>query len=226
VYGDADTLKGVFMNKNYLSLALLLSVLVGVSGCGKKSQKGVVKADQKVAWNDVSVPVADEGVRSFFDGDINEFALSEGTEDKAVLAQNDSRDFAWAAGQDEDGLNPVYFDFDRFAIRPDQEEVVGSDVKRVKSALKVAQKKDDAPVVVVEGHACHSAGSSVYNLALSEKRAKVLADRLSKEGIPAENIKIVGRGSEVAAVVNGQAVTGNREEQWPNRRDEIHVVRS
>lgn len=213
------------MNKSFLSLALLLSVLVGLSGCGKKAQKNVVKNNKKVAWNDNSVPVADEGVRSFFDDDINEFALAEDGS-KAVVAQNDAKDFAWAAGQSEDGLNPVYFDFDRFAIRPDQEAVVDSDVKKVKSELKVAQKKGEAPVIVVEGHACHAAGSSVYNMALSEKRAKVLADRLSKEGVPTENMKVVGRGSEVAAVVDGKAVTGSREEQWPNRRDEIRLVLS
>lgn len=213
------------MNKSFLSLALLLSVLVGLSGCGKKSPKNAVKDNKKVAWNDVSVPVADEGVRSFFDDDINEFALAEDGSNK-TLAQNDAKDFAWAADQSEDGLNPVYFDFDHFSIRPDQEMVVGSDVKKVKADLKVAQKKGDAPVVVVEGHACHSAGSSIYNMALSEKRAKVLADRLSKEGVPAENIKIVGRGKEVPAVVNGKAVTGGRDEQWQNRRDEIRVVRS
>jgi len=204
------------MNKGFLSLALLLSVLVGLSGCGKKNSKNAVKNGNKVAWNDGSVPVVDEGVRSYFDDDINEFAL----------AQNDAKEFAWATDQSESGLNPVYFDFDRFVIRPDQEEVVGSDVKKVKSELKVAQKKGDAPVVVVEGHACHAAGSSVYNMALSEKRAKVLADRLSKEGVPAENIKIVGRGNEVAAVLNGKTVTGSRSEQWANRRDELHVVRS
>lgn len=213
------------MNKGFLSLALLISVLVGLSGCGKKGPKNSVKNGKKVAWNDVSVPVADDGLRSNFDDDLNGFELVDDA-NKAVLAQNDAKDFAWAAGQNEDGLNPVYFDFDRFAIRPDQEEVVGSDVKKVKNDLKVAQKKGDAPVIVVEGHACHAAGSSVYNMALSEKRAKVLADRLNKEGVPSENIKIVGRGKEVPAVINGKAVSGDREEQWPNRRDEIRVIYS
>lgn len=213
------------MNKKFLSLALLLSVLVGLSGCGKKGPKNAVKNGKKVAWNDVSVPVADDGLRSNFDDDLNGFELVDDA-NKAVLAQNDAKDFAWAAGQNEDGLNPVYFDFDRFAIRPDQEEVVGSDVKKVKNDLKVAQKKGDAPVIVVEGHACHAAGSSVYNMALSEKRAKVLADRLSKEGVPSETIKIVGRGKEVPAMINGKAVSGDREEQWPNRRDEIRVIYS
>lgn len=211
------------MNKGFLSLALLLSVLVGLSGCGKKGPKNAAKNNKKVAWND-AVPAADEGVRSFFDDDINEFALAE--DGSKMLANNDAKAFAWASEQNEDGLNPVYFDFDRFAIRPDQEPVIGSDVKKVKSELKVAKKSGDAPVVVVEGHACHSAGSSVYNMALSEKRAKVLADRLTKEGVPAQNIKIVGRGKEVPAIIDGKAVTGSREEQWANRRDEIRVVRS
>jgi outer membrane protein OmpA-like peptidoglycan-associated protein len=49
---------------------------------------------------------------------------------------------------------------------------------------------------------------------------------LSKEGVPAANMKIVGRGNEVSAVINGKAVTGSREEQWQNRRDELHIVLS
>ena len=213
-------LKGVTMNKGYMSLALLLSVLVGLGGCGKKGPKHAVKNGKKVAWNDVSVPVADEGVKSFFDDDINEFSLAE---DGTKLAQNDAKDFAWASEQNENGISPVYFDFDRFAIRPDQEEIVSKDVKVVKNDIK-SVKKDAAPVVVVEGHACTSAGSSVYNLALSEKRAKVVSERLIKEGTPAENVKIVGRGNEVLAMRDGKPVTGSREEQWPNRRAEIHVV--
>lgn len=206
------------MNKGYMRLALLLSVLVGLSGCGKKGPKNTVKNGKKVAWND-SVPVADKDVQSFFDSDINEFSLAE---DGTKLASNDSKDFAWASEENENGISPVYFDFDRFAIRPDQEATVSKDVKVVKNDLKSA--KEAAPVVVVEGHACNSAGSAVYNLALSENRANVLAKRLVKEGVPAENIKIVGRGSECPAMRDGKPVTGSREEQWPNRRDEIRVV--
>ena len=78
--------------------------------------------------------------------------------------------------------------------------------------------------MVIEGHSCHSAGSAVYNLALSEKRAKALADRLVAGGVPSQNIKVVGRGQEVPAVVEGKAVTGDRKEQAPNRRDEVRVI--
>ena len=81
-------------------------------------------------------------------------------------------------------------------------------------------------VLVIDGHACHSAGSRAYNLALSERRAKVLADLMIEAGIPADCVKIVGRGDEMAALVNGKPVDGDREQQWPNRRDEIHVVYS
>ena len=77
------------------------------------------------------------------------------------------------------------------------------------------------PTIVVEGHASPE-GSSAYNLALSEKRAKALRDRLVAAGVPANLIKIVGRGKEMPVLANNS----DRQANWVNRRDEIRLIYS
>ncbi len=63
-----------------------------------------------------------------------------------------------------------------------------------------------------------------YNRILSEKRAKALKDQAVAAGVPASKIKIVGRGFDAPEIVNGKPVTGDKDQQWLNRRDEIQVV--
>jgi len=74
--------------------------------------------------------------------------------------------------------------------------------------LDAQDKKGVKATVIIEGHACHSAGSAIYNLALSENAAKVLADRLVDAGISRGQIKIVGRGNQFPAIKDGKPVTG------------------
>ena len=76
-------------------------------------------------------------------------------------------------------------------------------------------------VIVVEGHACDSAGSAIYNMALSERRAKFIALQFTQAGIEKMNIKIAARGQEMP-VHNG----GNRHEQAVNRRVEVYAIDS
>jgi len=52
----------------------------------------------------------------------------------------------------------------------------------------------------------------------------VLQDRLVAAGVARNSVKIVGRGQEVPAVVSGKIVTGSRDQQALNRRDEIRVI--
>ena len=59
---------------------------------------------------------------------------------------------------------------------------------------------------------------------LSEKRAKTLKDCAVAAGIPANKIKIVGRGSDIPEMINGKPCTGDKDQQGPNRRDEIQVI--
>lgn len=206
-------------NKGYM---FLLVLLVSVAGCGGKKAKKHQYNDKEVTSN-VDIPVADDGVRSIFDDEIGEYALADDA--KADADKVKTSDFSWEDEQNQK-FKVVYFDFDRYSIRADQEETVAFDIEQIRKSLEEAKEKGIKPLVVIEGHACDSAGSAVYNLALSEKRAKVLADTMIAQGIPQEAIKIVGRGKEVPATIEGKAVTGDRQAQWPNRRDEVRVLYS
>ena len=201
-------------NKGYL---LVLALLIGVAGCGKKK-----KVTQKSVSSNIDIPTADEGIRTFFDDELGEFALAD-EKNSADMVKDGEFTFE---DTDQKQFKTVYFSFDKYSIRKDQEQAVAYDIQKIKESLKEAESRGEEPVVVIEGHACHSAGSKIYNLALSEKRAKVLADELITRGIDKNHIKIVGRGQEIPAVINGKVVTGDKETQWPNRRDEVRVIYS
>ncbi len=212
------------MQKKYFCL---LIVLVALAGCGKKGKKAEHGKKRPTKVAQVDIPVADAQAKNFFDEDVNEFNLAQNDASGAKEATASAQDYAWANEADKaNSFKVVYFDFDRHVVRDDQESTVSYDVDMVKKEIAQAEKAGKKAVVLVEGHACHSAGSAVYNLAKSEKRAKTVCDRLIAAGIPQENIKIVGRGKEIPAIIDGKVVTGDREQQWPNRRDEIRVINS
>ncbi|MFI5333259.1 MAG: OmpA family protein [Candidatus Babeliales bacterium] len=203
------------MKKQYAALVLLL--VVGMAGCGKKKKKDL-KSPKADVYTELDIPVAGTQ-ENFFDENVEGFNLADDLQVAQAAVQDE---YSWVDDTKRDGFPVVYFDFDSTSIRPDQEETLNRDIAL---ALKKYQENNDI-TIVVDGHACHSAGSHAYNLALSENRAKVLADRLVAAGVPAQNVKIVGRGMEVPAIVDGKPVDGDRQQQWPNRRDEIHVIYS
>lgn len=202
--------------------ALFLFGIAFLSGCGKKNKnKMMAKGD---SFSQVNIPMAgeqvataDDSVRSFFDNDIKEFVAMDGDTTEA----GSPSDFAWVDANEKDSaFKTVYFDFDKHSVRTDQQESVKYDVAQTRKTLEDAVKNNQKTTVVVEGHACHSAGSAAYNLALSEKRAKAVANQLTAAGLSKDSIKVVGRGQDVPVVY------GTREQQWKNRRVEFHVVQS
>jgi len=208
--------------------AMSLALLVVLAGGCKKKHKAASKA--KDTHTEIDIPTAHDGIKSFFDEDVQEFKLDEEGKKVADLnanidAQND--EFAFLDNENKGPFKKIYFDFDKYAVRNDQEDSLAHDIQAAKQEIELCQATGKPlPTLVIDGHACHSAGSRAYNLALSEKRAKVLADRMIEAGIPQECLKIVGRGSEMPALVKGKPVEGDREAQWPNRRDELHVIAS
>ncbi len=117
----------------------------------------------------------------------------------------------------EDGkkFETVYFGFNKNKVDKAEREKVAQNIEKVRELVAAGATVK----IVVEGHACASAGSDAYNLALSEQRAKEVRDQLVAAGISHNQIKIVGRGTGMLVVKDG-----GREEQWPNRRVEIHVA--
>ncbi len=227
---------------------LLAAGLICLSSCKKKEPAKPKKAKQQTNMrSQVDIPLADEAnqvkeddsVRSFFDQDIGEFVALSQDENTINISENEtasemqnaynSDDFAWVqedTQKEQTEYKTVYFDYNSNKVRTDQQSAVATNSSETKKFLKEAKDESIAPTIVIEGHSCHSAGSAAYNLALSEKRAKSVADELIAAGVSQDRVKIIGRGQEVPAMVDGKVVSGSKEEQWANRRVEVHVIYS
>ena len=103
----------------------------------------------------------------------------------------------------------VFFDFDR-------SNLTATAVQTIKQAADQA-KTGRSTRIDVTGHA-DRAGTDAYNMALSLRRANAVKDQLVREGIPAAQIAVVGRGESQPLVPTADGV---REPQ--NRRVEIVV---
>lgn len=79
----------------------------------------------------------------------------------------------------------VYFDFDKYAVKPDYQGAIQ------KQADFIKEHKND--VVTLEGNA-DERGSEKYNLALGSKRANAVKHKLLSLGVPATQIRTVSYG--------------------------------
>ena len=84
-------------------------------------------------------------------------------------------------------LKEVYFDFDKYDIRPEDAKTLDTNATWLKS------NADN--LVLIEGH-CDERGTNEYNLALGERRAKATMNYLVSQGIQANRITIISYGEE------------------------------
>jgi outer membrane protein OmpA-like peptidoglycan-associated protein len=227
-------LKEYFMVKQQIALPLLL--LIGLAGC-KSDKKNKKTQTQQTASIQLPIPdgrsasvVGDNDILSFFDEELDDYTFDNddinlttpNDTPSAIVSTDGHGEISWIeTAHQENGLKTIYFGFNRYSVSQDQKTVVEADAALVKELLK---DLDDTSTIMIEGHACHSAGSRSYNVFLSENRAKYIKDLFVSHGVNPSRLKIVGRGQEIPAVVDGKAVTGSRENQWPNRRVEIRLV--
>jgi peptidoglycan-associated lipoprotein len=101
----------------------------------------------------------------------------------------------------------IYFDFDKFSIKPEYLNAIQQQAAFIK-----AHKND---IVTVEGNA-DERGSDEYNLALGDRRANSARKNLELLGVPATQIKTVSLG------VEKPRLTCHEEKCWKeNRRDDF-----
>ena len=81
----------------------------------------------------------------------------------------------------------VYFDFDRFTLRPEALALLDGAVKALA----------DSPTtrIQIEGHTCNI-GTAEYNLALGQRRAGAVRDYLISRGVPVDRLSTVSYGEE------------------------------
>lgn len=85
-----------------------------------------------------------------------------------------------------DNLKDVFFDFDKYDIRPTDAKMLDTNAAWLKS---------NDNLVLIEGH-CDERGTNEYNLALGERRAKAAMNYLVGQGVQASRITIISYGKE------------------------------
>lgn len=107
----------------------------------------------------------------------------------------------------QQNVKDVFFDFNKYDIRADQESILQNDAKFLSDHPDIS--------LTVAGH-CDDRGSEEYNLALGESRANTFKNELIKLGVSADRIKTTSLGKEQPFC------NDNNEQCWQqNRRDHV-----
>lgn len=112
-------------------------------------------------------------------------------------------------------INPIYFDFDRFNIRPDA----------AIELAKVVEYMVQFPNAIINARShTDSRGPDDYNMSLSDKRAKATVAWIINQGI--DSNRITGKGYGEAQHINecSNGVKCSEEDHQLNRRSEFIVV--
>ena len=114
-------------------------------------------------------------------------ANSNQSADGSMSGMSDADRLAALIANIENQVKSVYFDFDKFNIKGDQQGVVSA------NAAVFNQADAQALSVKVEGN-CDEWGTDEYNYALGLKRAKSAKDALVRNGVSADRIAVVSFG--------------------------------
>lgn len=109
------------------------------------------------------------------------------------------------------GLRPVFFDFDKYDVTAQGRETLNANGRILKD--------NPAMRLTIEGH-CDERGTTQYNLALGEKRARAAMNYLVSLGIDAGRLDIVSYGKERPFAM------GHDESAWAQNRRAHFVPRS
>lgn len=200
--------------KNFISnkMFLLCVLLLATTGCFHKKQSPNSCSTKVTAKN--SATCDSKNVINPEDEDVTEFSLKE-EDGNPFTSESDNTNKAKQLSESGQkyNLKTIYYDFDKYHIRKNQLNAAKENLNIIKNLV------DKGHEVVLEGHACNSAGSTEYNMILSENRANTFAKYLGKHGVDRKKLKTVGRGAEMRIVP-----FGDKEQQAPNRRVEFYVI--
>ncbi|PSM51593.1 Tol-Pal system peptidoglycan-associated lipoprotein [Campylobacter blaseri] len=131
--------------------------------------------------------------------------------DMSQQTMTDAQRMAKVASQIQNQVQNVYFDFDKYSIKPEMKSVVNS------NAALFNQTGAEFINVKVEGN-CDEWGTDEYNYALGLKRAKAAKDALVAEGVNPNRISVVSYGES-----NPVCTDKTKSCDAQNRRDEFKV---
>jgi peptidoglycan-associated lipoprotein len=188
-----------------IGLIVCLSFMV-MTGCAKKSavKEQAVSAEEKAAA-DRAAEQADAKARADQEARLAAEQRAKEEAEAKVAPQAEA-----AAVKEEMTFKDVLFDFDKFSLKPESRDTL----KQLAEWLT----KNKNSSVLVEGN-CDERGTTEYNLALGERRAKEAMKYLVELGVDGKRIKTISYGKE------RPLDPGNTEEAWAkNRRDHFVVT--
>lgn len=182
------------ITKHAAIILFSVSLAVMATGCSKEK----VKTDEAVAKKEVTTAVAP----------------APSSQAPAPARESlDARPVAVMAGNILEGrttgpMLPVYYDFDKANVRPDQQGRLEKNAAFLNS---------NAAVIRIEGN-CDERGTNEYNMALGERRALSAQKYLSNLGVAFERMQTISYGEEKPLL------HGHDEVSWAQNRRADFVV--
>ncbi len=189
--------------KKSLWIALAAAALL-ISGCSQKEpevdmtkQSGTTSGEETATRADENLNTIQGGTESSNLGGENGGGV-ESTEDRIKTIEAKAK--------------KIYFDFDKYNIRPDQQPRVDYDAELFQSP----DAKD--LTIKVEGN-CDEWGSDEYNYALGLKRAKSVSNALAMKGVERSRMVLISYGE------SNPVCTEHTKACWAkNRRVEFELL--
>ncbi|HSB52505.1 MAG TPA: peptidoglycan-associated lipoprotein Pal [Dissulfurispiraceae bacterium] len=166
--------------KHLLCAALILALVAGLAGCAKK--KVAQPAEQAAPGATESLIEGGEKTTTPSTQEVPKDMIAE-----RALKPGEVGEKELTAEELGAKVQDVYFDYDRYDVRDNAKPAT----KEVAALLA----KNKGVKVIIEGH-CDERGTSEYNLALGERRAKAVKDYLLSLGVAASRIETVSYGEE------------------------------
>ena len=191
----------IMKTRSFLSVLLLAVPLLCLTGCLKKK-----KTEKKVAQvgRGFDLSGSKKGSKKY-GKDLEAFVLDDQEDEARVISSVNTGKVAWVEEKNgSKAFEPVFFDFDRYTIRPDQQEAVKIDAAQAKTTVAQGKK------LKVEGHADKHYVSELYNLAISQKRAHTMVNALADAGVERTALNAVGFGATKPAVDAPGKIEANR----------------
>ena len=178
-------------------LSSVVTALLMFSGCSKDP---AVAEDTKA--QEVSTPVAQE---------VQPVATETVSPENSVVDTTDTQTQGLSISEIESKLPTVYFDFDKYEIKPAMQEKIDAAAEMGTTVAKDLKVK-------LEGN-CDEWGSDEYNFALGLKRADAVKKTLVADGVEASRISMVSYGK------SNPVCTEHTKECWAkNRRVDFKLL--
>nr|WP_321266030.1 OmpA family protein [uncultured Sulfurimonas sp.] len=180
-------------------LSSVVMALLVFSGCADKKPAVDEQAKQEKKIVAQEVEAVDTETVSAEDATVGEGGISSSDSNEMTMANLERE------------LSTVYFDFDKFVIRPDMQA-------KVTNTASLANADASAFTVKLEGN-CDEWGSDEYNFALGLKRASTVKKALMAEGVNETRITMVSYGE------SNPVCTDKTQDCWAqNRRVDFKLL--